>query len=69
MNEELISKGINCLIKNLGYNEANEFLHQIVKNNIQYFDYTEWRREHLFEGMSDEEIIEDAVKYAKNHNL
>ena len=31
MDKELIDKGIHCLIENLGYNAANEFLHQIVK--------------------------------------
>ena len=54
IDDELVSKGIDCLIKNLGYSEANEFLHRVVKNNIEYFDYTEWQREHLFEGMTDE---------------
>lgn len=67
MDKELIDKGILCLIENLGYSAANEFLHQIVKNNISYFDYTEWQREHLFEGMTDEEIVNGAIEYAKNH--
>ena len=69
IDDELVSKGIDCLIKNLGYSEANEFLHRVVKNNIEYFDYTEWQREHLFEGMTDEEIINVAIEYAKTHNL
>ena len=69
MNEELINKGIDCLIKNLGYSEANEFLYQVVKNKMEYFDYTEWRREHLFEDMTDEELKADILKYAKEHNV
>ena len=68
-NEELINKGIRCLIDNIGYSEANEFLYQIVKNNMEYFDYTEWRREHLFEDMTDEELKADILKYAKSHNV
>ena len=68
MENELVQKGIKCLIENLGYNEANEFLYQVVKNDIEYFDYTEWRREHLFEGMSGEEILKNAVEYAKNNH-
>ena len=68
-NEELINKGIKCLIDNIGYSEANEFLYQIVKNNMEYFDYTEWRREHLFEDMTDEELKADILKYAKSHNV
>ena len=67
LENELIQKGIKCLIKNLGYSEANEFLYQVVKNQIEYFDYTEWRRDHLFEGMSDEEILQDAIDYANGH--
>lgn len=67
MENELVQKGIKCLIKNLGYSEANEFLYQVVKNQIEYFDYTEWRREHLFEGMTDEEILNEAIEYAKTH--
>ena len=31
--EELISKGIECLIENLGYVEAGEFLRQIAQND------------------------------------
>lgn len=69
MENELVRKGIKCLIENLGYSEANEFLYQVVKNNIEYFDYTEWQREHLFEGMTDEEILNGAIDYAKKNHL
>jgi len=31
------------------------------------FDYTEWRKEHLFEGMSIDEIIDEADMYCKNN--
>lgn len=69
MDKDLIDKGIKCLIDNLGYSQAGEFLYQVVKNKIEYFDYTEWQRDHLFEGMTDEEIINGAIEYAKSHNL
>ncbi|MBQ7197656.1 MAG: hypothetical protein IJS29_00170 [Selenomonadaceae bacterium] len=69
MENELVRKGIKCLIENLGYSDANEFLYQVVKNNIEYFDYTEWQREHLFEGMTDEEILNGAIDYAKKNHL
>lgn len=68
-NEELIDRGIKCLIENLGYVEAGEFLNQIAKNDAQPADYTEWRRENLFKGMSDEEILVGAIKYSETHNL
>ena len=69
MENELVRKGIKCLIENLGYSEANEFFYQVVKNNIEYFDYTEWQCEHLFEGMNDEEILNGAIDYAKKNHL
>ncbi|MBO4401716.1 MAG: hypothetical protein J5809_07705 [Selenomonadaceae bacterium] len=68
-NEELISRGIKCLIENLGYIEAGEFLRQIAQNDDQPADYTEWRRENLFKGMSDKEILAGAIKYSEIHNL
>lgn len=67
--DELIAKGVNCLIENLGYIEAGEFLNEIADNGAEYDDYTEWRRENLFKGMNDDEIIANAVTYSKTHNL
>lgn len=67
--EELISTGIKYLIEKLGYIEAGEFLNEIAKNTNENEDYTEWRRENLYKGMSDEEIIDEAVSYAKNHDF
>ena len=67
--EELIAKGVKCLIENLGYIEAGEFLEEIADNNNEYDDYTEWRRENLFKGMKDEEIIENAIKYSMTNNI
>ena len=66
--EELIAKGVKCLIENLGYIEAGEFLEEIADNSDEYEDYTEWRRENLFKGMKDEEIIENAIKYSMTNN-
>lgn len=68
-NEELVTKGINCLIDNLGYIEAGEFLNQIAEDDNKIYDYTEWRRENLFKGMTDEEIIAGAIEYAKTHHI
>lgn len=65
-NEELVAKGINCLIENLGYIEAGEFLNQIASNSNENADYTEWRRENLYKDMSDEEIITGAIEYEKS---
>ena len=68
-NEELVAKGINCLIENLGYIEAGEFLNQIASNSNENADYTEWRRENLYKDMSDEEIITGAIEYEKSTAL
>ena len=67
--DELIAKGVNCLIENLGYIEAGEFLKEISSIDNEYDDYTEWRRENLFKGMNEDEIIENAVKYSRTHNI
>lgn len=67
--EELIAKGVNCLIENLGYIEAGEFLKEIAANDNEYDDYTEWRRENLYKDMNDDEILKNAITYSKTHNL
>lgn len=67
--DELIAKGMNCLIEHLGYIEAGEFLNYVSNGGNEYSDYTEWRRENLFENMSEGEFLEGAIKYAKSHHL
>ena len=37
----------------------------IVKSNMEYLDYAEWRRKYLFEDMNDEELQADILRYAK----
>jgi len=67
--EELMARGVNCLIENLGYIEAGEFLSQVAAEGDGFSDYTEWRRENLYKGMTDEEILAGAIEYAKTHHL
>ena len=67
--DELVATGIKYLIEKLGYIEAGEFLKEIKESGNEYSDYTEWRRENLYRGMTDEEIINGAIAYAKeNHS-
>lgn len=64
--KEIWTKGLNCLFENLGFIDAQKF---IVMVNRRKADYTEWRRENLYKGMTDEEILAGAIEYAKTHHL
>ena len=59
-NTVLIDKGIKCLTEGLGLLEAEQFIYVLLS---QPFDYTEWRKHHLFTGMSVEAISEAADRY------
>ncbi|GHT34729.1 hypothetical protein AGMMS49574_22710 [Bacteroidia bacterium] len=63
-NTVLLDKGIRCLIKELGLLEAEQFIYLLLS---QLFDYTEWRKDNLFTGMSVEEISAAADKYCKEN--
>lgn len=54
------------MYKNLGFIDAQKF---IIMANSRKTDYTEWRREKLFENMNEGEFLENAMKYAKNSKL
>ena len=62
---EIMNKGINCLLQQLGVVETEKFISII---NREKFDYTKWR-ENLFGNMTLEEINAEAVKFAKNNPL
>ena len=53
---------MKCLIEKLGTVEAEMFI-SIIRENT--FDYTEWRRDNLWRGMSVDEIFELAAKREK----
>jgi hypothetical protein len=50
--------------KTLYSKDAERFVALLLR---EPFDYTEWRREHLFTGMSLDEIIDEADKYCKKN--
>ena len=56
----LLTKGMNCLTEQLGLVDAERFISLIL---VEPFDYTEWRRDNLFRGMSVEEISHAAMEY------
>jgi ligand-binding SRPBCC domain-containing protein len=59
----LLDRGMRCLSNELGILDTERFVAFLLR---EPFDYTEWRREHLFVDMSLDEIIDEADKYCKN---
>jgi len=57
-NTVLINTGMKILIEKLGKVNAEKFISLIIRES---FDYTKWQRD-LFEGMSIEEISDEAMK-------
>ena len=55
----LLKTGMQVLIENLGHVEAERFISILLR---EPFDYTQWRAENLFVGMSIEEINAEAEK-------
>ena len=66
MNDTVLMKtGMEVLIEKLGNIDAEKFIALILR---EPFDYTEWRKENLFAGMTIEEISNEAMKlYNQNH--
>jgi hypothetical protein len=66
MNDTVLMKtGMQVLIEKLGNIDAEKFISLILR---EPFDYTEWRKENLFVGMTIEEISSEAMKlYNQNH--
>jgi hypothetical protein len=61
----LMKTGMQVLIENLDNIDAEKFISLILR---EPFDYTEWRKDNLFVGMTIEEISNEAMKlYNKNH--
>ena len=62
---EIINRGINCLIQQMGVVETEKFISTI---NREQFDYTKWRQ-NLFEDMTLDEINEEAATFSQNNPL
>jgi hypothetical protein len=66
--EEILKKGTQVLIDKLGIIEAERY----ISLTLQYgysnsgFDYTEWRRDNLFVGMSIDEICDHGRKKSES---
>jgi len=59
-NTVLLNTGMKHLSDKLGLVEAERFIALLLR---EPFDYTEWRKDNLFVGMSIEEISNEAKKY------
>lgn len=60
---EVMAKGMNCLVENLGIIDAERFISNLLKEQS---DYTEWRRK-FFANMDLETFLNEAVEYGKKH--
>ena len=60
----LLDKGMRCLTNELGLVEAEHFVYLLLS---EPFNYTEWRKDNLFTGMSVDEISKAADKYCKEN--
>lgn len=60
---DIMSRGIACLIRELGIVEAETFISYIKNEN---FDYTKWRQD-KFDDLTLSEIGQHAADYEKNH--
>ena len=60
---EIIERGMNCLLENLGTMEMETFISVIIRER---FNYTEWRKD-FFGDKSVQEINCAAIEYAKKY--
>ncbi|MDR0974539.1 MAG: hypothetical protein LBL80_02475, partial [Ruminococcus sp.] len=60
----LVEAGMAYLGEIFDVFELQAFIREIRTN---HFDYTEWRRDNLFPGMSLDEILEHAAEHERTH--
>lgn len=59
---DLLTQGMDCLVKNLGIVEAEAFITAVKREN---FDYTRWHEEEFANGMSVEDVVQQAVAFVQ----
>lgn len=62
---EIMSRGFECLARELGDVETETFIAFLLSNR---FDYTKWRQD-KFDDMTLSEIGKSAADYAKQHSF
>ena len=60
---ELMARGMDCLVKNMGIVEAEYFIAAIQRER---FDYTKWHQEYFAQDESVESFLNKASNYAKS---
>jgi len=60
---ELMNRGMECLLKELGIIDAEQFISVIIREKS---DYTKWQRDY-FDHLNPEDIRKEALSYDK-HN-
>ena len=56
---EIMSRGMKCLMEQLGVVEAERFVATVIREK---FDYTRWQRDY-FDGKAPEEIRQEAEAF------
>jgi len=59
----IMERGMRSLVDSLGEVDAEKFITRLIR---EPFDYTKWQR-NLFDGMTAQEISNEAVKYCKTN--
>lgn len=59
---ELLTRGMDCLVKNMGIVEAESFIAAIQRER---FDYTKWHQEYFAQDESVESFLQKASAFAK----
>ena len=59
---ELLSRGMECLIKEMGVVDAEYFIAAVQRER---FDYTKWQRDR-FDNVDLNSFVNNAAAYAKN---
>ena len=63
-NSAIVSAGMRLLRENLGLVETEIFIFNIKAKG---FDYTEWRRENLWEDLTTEELFAKAADFERQN--
>ena len=62
-NAEILTRGMQCLTREMGIVEAEQFISLIIREQS---DYTRWQREY-FDAKPPEAISREASEYEKTH--
>lgn len=60
---EIMSRGMKCLMEQLGVVEAERFVATVIREK---FDYTRWQRDY-FDGKTPEEISQEAETFERGN--